>query len=105
MSTTTVSRLKDGCKSCVVSEKTTIFSVNQTRFSRQNWHWIVDNHWSSIIVSDETKTELGYNNTIFVWRKWDEKPCPECLGLGSERDTEGGASFVLAMYILLCVFI
>ena len=30
-------------------------------------HCTVDNHWSSIIFSDETKIELGHNDKIYVY--------------------------------------
>ena len=81
VSTRTVSRrlFEDGYRRCVVSKKTTISRVNRekrTRFCRQKLHWTVDNHWSSIIFSDETKIEHGHNNKIYVWRKSDERLRP-----------------------------
>ena len=41
-----------------------------------------------VIFNDETKTMLGNNNKIHVWRKPDERLRPECLGeLGDKEHT------------------
>ena len=64
----------------------------RTRLSSQKLHWTVENHWSSIIFSDDSKIELGHNNNINVWRKSDERLHPECLGTLSDRETQCRAS-------------
>jgi hypothetical protein len=41
----------------------------------------VRNHWKKVIVSDETKIEIGNNRKVYAWRKVDERLRPECNGL------------------------
>ena len=36
------------------------------------------NHWKKVIVSDETKIEIGNNRKVYAWRKVDERLRPEC---------------------------
>ena len=43
-------------------------------------HWTLDNHWKSVIFSDETQVKLNSKNRISVWRRSDEVWRPECLG-------------------------
>ena len=71
----------------------------RTRFCRQKLHWTVDNHWSSIILSDETEIEFGHNNKIYVWRKSDERLRSECLGVRSDIETQCRASVMFWGYI------
>ena len=63
LSTRTVCRrlFHEGYKRRIVSKKTTISVVNREkrrRFCREKLHWTVQNNWSSIIFSDETKIML-----------------------------------------------
>ena len=88
---------ENGYKRCVVSKKTTVSQINRekrSRFCRQRIHWTVDNQWSSIIFSDETKIVLGNNNKVYVWRTTDERLRPECLGLRGDRETTCKASIM-----------
>jgi hypothetical protein len=56
-------------------------------FCRQKLHWNVQNNWSSIIFSDETKIMLGRNGKVYVWRKPDERFRPDCLGQLDDFET------------------
>jgi hypothetical protein len=61
-------------------------------FCRQKLHWNVQNNWSSIIFSDETKIMLGRNGKVYVWRKPDERFWPDCLGQLDDFETTCHAS-------------
>jgi tRNA G10 N-methylase Trm11 len=55
-----------GYKRCMICKKITISRVNRDHrmgFCRQKLHWNVQNNWSSIIFSDETKIMLGRNDS------------------------------------------
>jgi adenine specific DNA methylase Mod len=41
----------------------------------------VRNHWKKVIVSDETKIEIGNNRKVYAWRRVDERLRPECDGM------------------------
>jgi exosome complex RNA-binding protein Rrp4 len=64
-------------------------------FCRQKLHWNVQNNWSSIIFSDETKIMLGRNGKVYVWRKSDERFRPDCLGQLDDFETTCRASVVI----------
>jgi hypothetical protein len=82
---------QEGYKCRVVSKKITISQVNRFGFCRRKLHWTVD-QWSHIIFSDETKIILGQNRKIYVWRKADERLCPECVGRRDDWETTCRAS-------------
>jgi hypothetical protein len=63
-------------------------------FCRQKLHWNVQNNWSSIIFSDETKIMLGRNGKVYDWRKPDERFRPDCLGQLDDFETTCRASFM-----------
>ena len=85
----------DGYKRRMICKKITISRVNRDRrmgFCRQKLHWNVQNNWSSIIFSDETKIMLGRNGKVYVWRKPDERVRPDCLGQLDDFETTCRAS-------------
>ena len=74
----------------VFSKKITIYPVNHKRwlgFCRRKWHWTVQNQWSSVIFSDETKIVLGQTHKVYVWKRPDERMRPDCLGLNDDCET------------------
>jgi hypothetical protein len=64
-------------------------------FCRQKLHWNVQNNWSSIIFSDETKIMLGRNGKVYDCRKPDERFRPDCLGQLDDFETTCRASAML----------
>jgi hypothetical protein len=86
----------------VFSKKITIYPVNHKRrlgFCRRKWHWTVQNQWSSVIFSDETKIVLGQTHKIYVWRRPDERMRPDCLGLNDDCETNSRASVMFCGWI------
>ena len=73
-----------------IGKKITISRVNRDHrmgFCRQKLHWNVQNNWSSILFSDETKIMLGRNGKVYVLRKPDERFRPDCLGQLDDFET------------------
>ena len=84
-----------GYKRRMICKKITISRVNRDRrmgFCRQKLHWNVQNNWSSIIFSDETKIMLGRNGKVYVWRKPEERFRPDCIGQLDDFETTCRAS-------------
>lgn len=76
----------------VVSKTISIRKVNRSRrmgFCRQKLHWNVQNNWSRVIFSDETKIIIGEDKKIYVWRKSDERLMGECTGIRSDWERQG----------------
>ena len=104
-----------GYKRRMICKKMTISRVNCDRrmgFCRQKLHWNVQNNWSSIIFSEETKIMLGRNGKVYAWRKPDECFRPDCLGQLDDFETPavlllcfGGAlrTMELEIWLLLMV--
>jgi len=78
-----------------VRKKITIGTRNQAKrrsFCREKLQWTVDNNWSHIIVSDETKIVDGTNRKVNIWRKDEERLRPECLGVQPDSEHPSRAS-------------
>ena len=66
-----------------VKKTLTINTTNRKRrisWCRQKLHWTLNNHWKSVIFSDETQVKTNSQSRVSVWRKPDEVWRPECLG-------------------------
>ena len=55
------------------------------RFCRSTVNWSVENDWAKIIISDETKVEIGADKKMSVWKK-DERLHPDCVGVVPNKD-------------------
>ena len=47
--------------------------------------WTVDNYWKKAIFSDESQTVFGTNNSVYIWRKEDDKYNPHLICSRSDR--------------------
>jgi len=97
LSSRTVKRrlFAEGYKRKAMSKKITIGARNQAKrrsFCREKLHWTVDNNWSHIIFSDETKIVVGTNRKVYVWRNNEERLRPECLGVQPHSEHPARAS-------------
>jgi len=97
LSSRTVKRriFAEGYKHKAVSKKITIGARNQTKrrsFCREKLHWTVDNNWSHIIFSEETKIVVETNRKVYVWRNDEEQLRPECLGVQPDSEHPARAS-------------
>lgn len=96
ISSRTVRRLfENKYKKHVVSKKITIRRENRFRridFCRQKLCWTVENNWSKVIFSDETKVVLGKDKKSYVWRKSNKRLPGECTGMLKDREKQGTIS-------------
>ena len=82
-------------KRCTVRKTITISAHNRTKrvsWCRERKHWTVEQNWSNIIFSDETKVVLDKDQKIYVWRKHDEAWNSDCLGMYSAHSPRKNVS-------------
>lgn len=91
LSSRTVRRrlFESGFKRRPVTKKITIGPRNREkrlRYCRTKLHWNVQENWSRIIFSDETKIEIGNDSKVYVWRRSDERFHSDCVGVVPNAD-------------------